>query len=174
MASFHSVSPAQANVIGSFAAITAEKTRDLPAPCTSAKKEYILKTAKVGLPNFKKEVLQLLLEYHDVVSESPKDLASTDVISHHVRLDTDRPIHVRQFPLPYAHDEPVLDYVNDLLARGVIEPSTSPYNCPIFCVPKPKGGFRIVQDFRALNIHTFDEKHIIRTVLITNWTNSGA
>lgn len=164
LGSFHSVAPAQANVIGSIAALAADSSQTAPPLCSPKKKEYIQSTAKIGLAPFKQQVLDLLLEFHDVVSESPKDLGGTDVISHHVRLDTDKPIHVRQFPLPYAHEELVLDYVNDLLARGVIEPSTSAYNCPIFCVPKPKGGLRIVQDFRALNVHTFDEKYIVRTV----------
>ena len=44
--------------------------------------------------------------------------------------------------------------VKDLLARGVIEPSSSPYGAACFFVSKPNGGIRHVYDYRALNAIT--------------------
>ena len=51
---------------------------------------------------------------------------------------------------PLEHAE-IKKQVVDLLARGVIEPSSSPYGSPCFFVSKPNGGIRHVYDYRALN-----------------------
>jgi hypothetical protein len=57
--------------------------------------------------------------------------------------------------------EEVEKNVKDLLLRGVIEPSTSPYGAPIIFVDKPDGSLRMVQDFRALNKITIPNGYAI-------------
>ena len=43
-------------------------------------------------------------------------------------------------------------FLTDMLKKGWIEPSLSPYGAPFFFVPKPNGkGLRAVCDFRAIN-----------------------
>jgi hypothetical protein len=42
-------------------------------------------------------------------------------------------------------------HIKDLLEKGYITPSTSPYGAPIMFVPKKNGGLRVVCDWRALN-----------------------
>jgi len=43
--------------------------------------------------------------------------------------------------------------------------SNSPYNSPIFCVPKKQGqGLRIVQDFRQLNQHSRIDKYSMKEI----------
>ena len=57
------------------------------------------------------------------------------------------------------------EYVKDLREKGVLEPSRSAFNAPIFCVPKPGGkGLRIVLDYRRLNEASVEDKYIIREV----------
>ena len=41
--------------------------------------------------------------------------------------------------------------VRDLLAKGLIEPSISPYGAPVLFVHKKDGGLRMCTDYRALN-----------------------
>ena len=41
--------------------------------------------------------------------------------------------------------------VTDLLAKQLIEPSTSPFGAPILVVDKKTGNLRMVVDYRALN-----------------------
>jgi hypothetical protein len=41
--------------------------------------------------------------------------------------------------------------LTDLLEKGLVEPSTSPYGAPILFVGKKDGSLRMVQDYRYLN-----------------------
>jgi hypothetical protein len=48
------------------------------------------------------------------------------------------------------------------LDAGIVERANSPYNNPIFCVPKRQGlGLRCILDFRRLNLKTLDSKYSI-------------
>jgi hypothetical protein len=51
------------------------------------------------------------------------------------------------------------------LQAGIIERSRSPYNLPIFCVPKKEGqGLRCVLDYRRLNSSSFLDRYALRTI----------
>jgi hypothetical protein len=41
--------------------------------------------------------------------------------------------------------------VQEQLAADHVEPSTSPWNTPIFVIKKKSGKWRLLQDFRAIN-----------------------
>ena len=47
---------------------------------------------------------------------------------------------------------------------GVVKPSNSPYNSPIFVVPKKDGSPRYVLDFRKLNSNSQTDKYSMKTV----------
>jgi hypothetical protein len=49
--------------------------------------------------------------------------------------------------------------VTDLLAKGMIEPSTSPYGAPILFVGKKDGTLRMCVDYRALNAITVKNRY---------------
>ena len=158
--------PVFAHQISSLGSVVDKPTFDkIIPPLTLEKKRFLSQNVKISCPpNIRTLVINLLEEFHDVVSSSPTDLGGTDLISHKVHLKTDVPVHTKQFPIPLANEEFILQYVKDLLDKDVIEPSLSPYNSPIFVVPKPHGGRRIVLDFRNINKITFQDKYIVRTV----------
>ena len=80
-------------------------------------------------------LLQTLLQFSDVFDES---LGHTDVIQHHI--DTGSAPPIRQYPrrLPYAYGEEAKQQITDILRKGVIQPSHSPWASPIVLV-KQKG-----------------------------------
>ena len=43
------------------------------------------------------------------------------------------------------------EFVEDLLQKGVVRPSKSPYASPAFLLPKPGGGYRMVVDYLNVN-----------------------
>ena len=136
--------------------------------CMRDKEKYLRE--KIDLTHLKeaerKALWKLILRNHDAFSGSKMDLGHATVVKHRIRLTDPRPIHVKQFRIPWAHTEFVNDYVKDLLEKDCIEPSTSSFNAPCFCVPKgPEGKkLRLVLDFRKLNEKTIEDKYIIREV----------
>ena len=50
--------------------------------------------------DFKKECLKLLMEFEDTVSRDKYDLGRTSAMPHQIRMDTNVPIHVKQFRIP--------------------------------------------------------------------------
>eukprot|EP00959_Pyramimonas_sp_CCMP1952_P199948 4182294-Pyramimonas_sp.AAC.1 len=54
----------------------------------------------------------------------------------------------------------------DLLHKGYIRPSSSPFGAPILMVPKPgqPGKLRMVVDYRALNLLTQADRYPLPTI----------
>ena len=62
----------------------------------------------INVPDEYKDIYQALnLDYHDVCSKSKFDIGRTDVIEHKVVLNTENPIHTRQFRIPFEHQETI-------------------------------------------------------------------
>ena len=57
--------------------------------------------------------------------------------------------------LPYrvsaAQQEEILNQVNELMEKGLIRPSSSPYCSPVLLVQKKDGSFCMCVDYRSLN-----------------------
>ena len=58
---------------------------------------------------------------------------------------------VPQWPLTSEKLEAVTKLITEQLALGHIEPSTSPWNTPIFVIKKKSGKWRLLHDLRAIN-----------------------
>jgi hypothetical protein len=48
------------------------------------------------------------------------------------------------------------EYAEELLRKGVVRPSKSPYASPAFLLPKSGGGYRMVVDYHKVNKICFD------------------
>ena len=54
-------------------------------------------------------------------------------------------------PLPAAQQKAARAICDDMVSQGVLQPTDSPFAAPILMVKKPKGGWRLVCDFRRTN-----------------------
>jgi hypothetical protein len=112
-----------------------------PTKITEEKKKYILDNAKLNVPEeFRQRYIDLLLKHHEVVSSSKYDLGKCTTSMHDIELKTEDPIYIKQFRIPEAQRETVQKHIEELLKLGVVRPSRSKFNSPIFVVNKKDGG----------------------------------
>ena len=134
------------------------------------KMEFLKKNLRVKAPTeYQKLYWQLIDEFQDVFSENDTDLGLTPTVKHTIKMDTEQPVHVKQFTIPFAQQPFIKQKVKDLLVQGIIERSTSKYNTPIFAIPKKPvpgqpQGYRLIQDLRRINDHTMLDKFTLQDI----------
>lgn len=111
--------------------------------------------------------LKDIIENHkSLFSEPDENLTYTTAVVADIQTKTHEPIYSRYYPYPMHLKEEVEKQIRDLLRQGIIRPSRSPYNSPIWVVPKKADAsgikkFRIVIDYRKLNEQTIPDKYPI-------------
>ena len=116
----------------------------------------------------KRAIESLLKRYDEVFSDLP---GVTDVLRHEIRTIDDEPINVAPYPVPQALRETVQKEINVALALGLIKPvinevNPSNYASPTILVKKhTEGEYRIVVDYRQLNLKTLQQHQIVPNAL---------
>ena len=141
-----------------------ETTYRRTAPSEKRKKQ-IEEEAKIEVQGkARSDYLQLLWKHHDVFSLDKSELGRSDLVMHEIQLKTKDPIYVKQFKIPDSHQDYLQEQVRTWLQLGIVQPSNSRYNSPLFLVTKKDGSFRVVQDFRALNAQSYVDKYSMKDV----------
>ena len=78
--------------------------------------------------------------YHDIFGLPGDLLPCTNLISPRMILKDQLPVNERQYRLPEAHRAEANTQVKEMLTKEIISDSDSPYNSPLWVVPK-KGCF---------------------------------
>ena len=111
-------------------------------------------------PELRPSLLQFLQQYRDVIALPGEPLGVTDKAEHHIKLKPNtHPVYIPAYRLPHSQRKIVEEYVNEMLDQGVVKSSKSPWNSPIFLVPKKDGKYRPVIDFRKVNAVTEDDRY---------------
>ncbi|KAJ9514002.1 hypothetical protein QJQ45_021113 [Haematococcus lacustris] len=102
----------------------------------------------------------LLSEYADVFGDMPPGLPPNRPVGHTIRTPpgAEAP-YKRMYKLSPREEAEVKKQVAELLATGLIEPSSSPYGAPILFVQKKDGSLRMCIDYRALNNLTVRDRY---------------
>ena len=104
--------------------------------------------------------VQPLLDEHAVVFSEPTGMPPWRARNHRIDLEPGSKTPARP---PYRMSDAELaelrTQLEELLARGHIRPSTSPYAAPVLFVKKKDGSMRLCCDFRALNAITQKNKY---------------
>lgn len=115
-------------------------------------------------------VHNLINEHDDLFHLPTNTLQYTNTISHTLPTTDDLPVHTKQYRFPPIHKEEINKQIQDLISNDVIQPSTSPYNSPLWIVPKKpdsKGNkrWRMVIDYRALNEKTVGDAYPLPNIV---------
>lgn len=101
----------------------------------------------------------------DLFSRVPDGLGCTTLVEHTIKTSAE-PIKQRFYPISPALQKHVYAELDDMLGKGIIEPSNSPWSSPIVMVKKPDGSYRFCVDYRKLNRVT--ERDAYPLPMVTN------
>ena len=104
----------------------------------------------------KETFLDFLRSKIKAFSTHPMDLGRVYGVTGEVCPTTDEiPIHKQPYRVPHSQKQSVDEHIQQLVNHGLIEKASNPCCCsPVVVVGKKTGGFRICQDYRALNAKT--------------------
>ena len=112
-----------------------------------------------------KSILQnILQEFPNIFQTPDSKLTFTTRVKASIRTADNEPVYIRSYPYPYGLKDEVENQIKKMLNDGIISPSRSPFNSPLWIVNKKldasgKRKYRIVIDFKALNSKTIADKY---------------
>ena len=105
------------------------------------------------------ELLKSLNQYRNICKLNTEKLEEAKVPKFNITLKPGTtPIYKRQYPTPAGLKEPLRKVINEMKRDGIIVPTTSLWNSPLFLVKKKGGAMRPVVDFRPVNQETVLER----------------
>ncbi|XP_066320654.1 uncharacterized protein [Miscanthus floridulus] len=117
-------------------------------------------TADPALP-----LLDSLLQQHGAIFDEPRGLPPARPYDHRIHLLPDTaPVAVRPYRYPQLQKDELERQCAEMLAQGIIRPSTSPFSAPVLLVRKQDKSWRFCIDYRALNAKTAKDKFPIPVV----------
>lgn len=130
--------------------------------CTIDVPEYMNTEEEMKLDKF-------LRKYKNTFYLEGQTLPMTTDVKHTIITTTDRPTYSKVYRYPKVHEREIEKQIREMLDQSIIRPSKSPYNSPLWIVPKKTdndGGqkWRLVIDYRALNAVTVDDKFPIPNI----------
>ena len=84
----------------------------------------------------KQHVKTFIKKYADRFQIRGEPLGATTILQHNIPTTDDQPIFSKQYRFPPVHKEEISRQVNELIDSKIIKPSQSPYNTPVWIVPK--------------------------------------
>ena len=93
----------------------------------------------------------LFQRYRDVFAFSDDQLGRTSLVQHTIDTGDAMPIKQRPYRTTPGNKQEIDRQVDDMLQRGIIQESVSPWSSPVVLVKKKNGEMRFCVDFRAIN-----------------------
>lgn len=112
------------------------------------------------------EELSRLKQRFSMVFEEPKDLPPLrGVFDHPIPLELGSgPVNIRPYRYPIKQKDIIEKLIQEMLDRGIIQNSSSPFASPVVLVGKKDGSWRLCIDYRELNRKTVKNKFPIPVI----------
>ena len=109
-------------------------------------------------------VKELLAEYQHLFAPNLKEMGKTSLVQHEIKLHNDKPFKERYRRIPPHQYEEVWKHLQEMLAVGAIQKSTSPWASPMVLVCKKDGSLWFCIDLRKLNNQTIKDAQSLRRI----------
>jgi len=144
---------------------SADSNRSSTAPAETQLPEHLVDLFTRSIEKkeawMQQDIEKLLLEYQDIFSKDEFDLGCTHLAEHHIDTGDHKPIKQPPRRVPLALQGQDKQAIDDMLKRGAIRKSTSPWASPIVLVRKKNGSYRVCIDYRKVNEVTRKDSHPI-------------
>lgn len=115
-------------------------------------------------PHMPISIQQLLLKYSQLFA-IPTGLPPSRYYNHKIDLiPKAEPVKVKPYCYPHSQKTEIEAQVQQMIAKGLIEASTSPFSSPVLLVKKKDGSWCFCIDYRALNTITVKDAFPIPAV----------
>ena len=107
-------------------------------------------------------VIKIVTKFTNQFHLPDDPISFMDLIQHKINTNGALPVNIKQFRHPPNIRDEIQRQVKELLEKDIIQESESPYNSPVFLVPKKTGPddkkkMRLVLDYRKLNEQTVSD-----------------
>jgi hypothetical protein len=102
---------------------------------------------------------RLIERNQDIFVKGKYEVGRTNVTKHGIDVGETKPIKQRARKLSQKEREIEREHIEDMLKKGIIRKSKSPWSSPVVFVPKKGGEIRFCVDYRKLNDVTKKDNH---------------
>lgn len=102
-------------------------------------------------------ILGILLDHNPLFSDDR--IGMCRLVKHCIRLNTERAVVARPRPYSDEHRKAIKHQVEEMLQKGIVRATSSPFAAEIVMVRKKDGAWRFCVDYRLLNKVTIKDKY---------------
>jgi hypothetical protein len=124
---------------------------------------HMVQLSPIATENLSSDVpsdIQHVVDQFEHLFQDPTELQPSRAYDHHIPLLPGvKPVNVKPYRYTPTQKDEIERQVCDMLANGIIQPSTSPFASPVLLIKKKDDTWRFCIDYRQLNAITVKNKY---------------